>query len=240
MDPRTTVDILKIIRGARNGFYYGAKVRMMHSVVISILFMKGSIRQRVKRIIKLTLEHGLRIGAFVLIYKTVLTVLKRTLGKQRPIHSLYGGALGSIAIIYGGETAINQQITFYILSRVVIAAIKSMQDAGIMANVNSNRWLSVIGWGWVMYLFCIDSKSLQPSLQNSMSLLYTESDNVNCWTELVPFPVPEFMKMWFEGTFPGLKNIKTTPVKYQEYRGFRHDFEGRGLPIGGAATHQHQ
>jgi len=40
--------LLKIIRGLRNGMYYGGKVRFMHSLVIMILFGKGSIFKRLK------------------------------------------------------------------------------------------------------------------------------------------------------------------------------------------------
>ena len=33
-------ELLKILKGARNGFYYGGKVRLMHSLVMAILFSK--------------------------------------------------------------------------------------------------------------------------------------------------------------------------------------------------------
>ena len=34
-------DYLAIIKGARNGFVYGAKIRFPHAVVMSILFGRG-------------------------------------------------------------------------------------------------------------------------------------------------------------------------------------------------------
>ena len=237
MDSRTITDVLKVVRGARNGFYYGAKVRFMHSVVISILFMKGSLRDKIKRIVKLTLEHGLRIGVFVLVYKTVLTVLKRVRGKQVPFHSFISGAIGAVALNYGGETAINQQITFYILSRVVIAGIKIMQEKGFLSGLNPNRWLSVVGWGFVMLLFFKDKKSLQPSLQQSMDFLYDESDTVKCWTELLPFPVPIMIQAGLEDYFPGLRNIKTsTQVEFKKEQSNHPDFPGEGRVIGESAV----
>ena len=107
VNERVMVDILKILRGMRNGFYYAAKVRLMHSVVIAILFMKGSIVSRIKKILSLTLEHGIRISIFVGVYKSICILLKRVQGVKNPIHSFIAGAIGAYIINLDGESAIN-------------------------------------------------------------------------------------------------------------------------------------
>ena len=52
----TLDDVLKVLKGVRNGLYYGAKVRFMHSLVMSILFMKGTPLNKLRSILKLTIE----------------------------------------------------------------------------------------------------------------------------------------------------------------------------------------
>lgn len=208
-------DILKIVRGMRNGFYYGGKVRLMHSIVIAILFMKGNLWQRIKRILKLTLEHATRTSVFVLVYKTICTILKRQLGYKAPWQSFIAGTLGAIAITIDGETAINQQVTFYILSRMVFGMIKLGQNRGIIPQFEAGKYISIIGWGSVMSLFERNKPCLQPSLQQSMTFLYTSSDEVNNWTELVPFPVPDSVRKSLEAQFPWLKKIQERKEKKQ-------------------------
>ena len=205
---RNVKDLLKIIRGARNGFYYGGKVRLMHSIVISILFMKGSLRSRIQRVLKLTLEHALRIGIFVAIYKTICVVLKRLRGGKHPFHSFIAGGIGAFVINLDGDSVINQQITFYLLSRVTLGLFKIFQSRGYLPDFNVNRFLSLTGWGSVMALFFEDKSCLQPSLINSMQFLYEDSDTVSDWTDLVPVDIPQFAKQYLEKTFPVLRYIK--------------------------------
>ncbi len=212
---RTLVDIAKVVRGMRNGFYYAARVRLMHSIVIAILFMKGSLPQRIKRILALALEHGIRISVFVGVYKTICILLKRFQGASNPFHSLIAGALGAFIMNIDGESAIGQQVTFYVLSRSIMGGVKVLQDKGILPPFNANRFLSVIGWGLVMTLFFDDKTTLQPSLQQSMTYLYDESEQVTDWVELVPFEIPEKLKIWLEKTFPALKEIKKRYVDSQ-------------------------
>lgn len=50
--------LLSALRGLRNGMYYGGRIRMMHSVVMMILFHKGSIQQKIQKILENTWEHA--------------------------------------------------------------------------------------------------------------------------------------------------------------------------------------
>ena len=215
---RTAVDLLKVIRGMRNGFYYGGKVRLMHSIVIAILFMKGSLWNKLKRVASLTLEHASRIAVFVGVYKTTLILLQRIRGEKHPLFSFVAGAVGGLVINIDGEASnVNQQISFYILSRMIIGMFRMLQDKGLLPEFNVNRTLSILGWGTVMTLFANDKSTLQPSLQQSMELLYEESDKVKDWTELLPFSLPKRVQDFCEKKFPSLKSIRrrTQEQSYQ-------------------------
>lgn len=70
------IEILRLVRGLRNGMYYGGKIRFMHSLVIMILFGKGNIFKRIKTILKNTINHAINLGAFVLTFKSAKLILK--------------------------------------------------------------------------------------------------------------------------------------------------------------------
>ena len=63
--------IISAIRGARQGLYYGGKVRFAHSLVMQVLFGKGSLISKLKTSIELSWQHGRNLGVFVFIYKLV-------------------------------------------------------------------------------------------------------------------------------------------------------------------------
>lgn len=207
MDPVTRADLFKIVRGVRNGMYYGGKVRLMHSIVMMILFGKGSLTDRVKRILSLTKEHALRIGTFVGVYKTIVILLKRLRGGGNPFHAFIAGGIGAYIINMDGESSINQQITFYVLARVIIGSFKILQDREVLPKFNVNRMLSLVGWGTVMAMFHFDKSTLPYSMQTSMNQLYEESEEVKDWTEVIPVPVPKSVKAALEKRFPSLVKV---------------------------------
>ena len=188
--------------------YYGGKVRMMHSIVMMILFGRGSLKDNIKKIISLTREHALRIGTFVGVYKTIVILLKRIRGSGNPFHAFIAGGIGAFIINMDGESSINQQITFYVLARVVIGTFKILQDREVLPKFNVNRGLSLIGWGTVMALFHFDKSTLPFSMQSSMNHLYEESEEVKNWTELIPIRIPESVKNYLEKVFPALLKIE--------------------------------
>ena len=50
--------IIAILRGARNGFFYGARLRFAHAFVMSFLFGKGTYKERIILAVKMALKHG--------------------------------------------------------------------------------------------------------------------------------------------------------------------------------------
>jgi peroxisomal membrane protein 4 len=81
------------IRGARNGLYYGAKIRCLHALVMTFLFKKGSLKEKMANILQLTWEHARNLGVFVFFYKLAVCVQNRLVGSPLKVHSLTAGAL---------------------------------------------------------------------------------------------------------------------------------------------------
>jgi peroxisomal membrane protein 4 len=64
-------------RGLRNGVYYGGKVRLVHAIVMTLLFKKGTLMTKLKNIISLTFEHARNLGLYVFMYKSLVCILNR-------------------------------------------------------------------------------------------------------------------------------------------------------------------
>ena len=68
--------IFKSLRGAVNGFTYGSWIWFVHSLVMGFLFKSSSVFDKLKDALKLARDHGLRLAAFVFIYKTIVGVIR--------------------------------------------------------------------------------------------------------------------------------------------------------------------
>lgn len=198
-----TSDFLRILKGISNGLSYGAKVRFMHSLVMSILFMTGSYKSKVQKIIKLTVEHSIRLGVFVGVYKTVEIVLRRLEGRKAPIHTFVAGLVGALAINLDADSPVNQQITLYIISRVIFGGAKTLQKKDVLPNFNIFRVMSVVSWAFVMYIYARNKVSLQASMRQSMDFLYVQSDKFSGWTDYVPVYMPLLVRKKLEGFVVG-------------------------------------
>lgn len=85
-------DLLAIVKGARNGAVYGAKVRFPHALVMVFLFRSGTIRQKVDLVLKATRTHARNLAKFATIYKTTCYLLKNygaTPGKEGELTMSY-------------------------------------------------------------------------------------------------------------------------------------------------------
>ena len=91
-------DLLFVLRGIRNGAYYGTKIRAPHAAgvvmfcrfrplhamspmppaccvaVMTFLFRSGPLREKIDSIVRLTFEHTVRLAKFVGVYKALLMV----------------------------------------------------------------------------------------------------------------------------------------------------------------------
>lgn len=92
MHDACTVSILK---GTRNGFYYGSRLRFAHAFVMSVLFGKGTLSSRLSWAAKMAFSHGKLLAMFVCSYKTSQCILTKLFKSNSPIVSFFAGMFGS-------------------------------------------------------------------------------------------------------------------------------------------------
>lgn len=104
-------DVLAIVKGARNGLVYGAKIRFPHALVMVTLFGSGTVRERWTKILTATRQHATRLAAYVAIYKTALLILRDLFheGKQASVDPFIAGMLGGW-YMFGDRTPVNEQV----------------------------------------------------------------------------------------------------------------------------------
>ena len=183
--------LISSVRGLRNGLYYGAKIRFVHSLVNNILFGKRDIKERIISILSLTWEHARNLGLFVFIYKTSVCILRNLFKSDRKLFNFIAGLIGSY-FVWSDKTAVNTQIMLYLLSRNILAISRVISER-INPNFNGFAISSILVWGVVMYLFEVMPKELQPSLTSSMNFIYRDSNSYNSWKDFVPFLIPSWI-----------------------------------------------
>ncbi|KWU43039.1 peroxisomal protein [Rhodotorula sp. JG-1b] len=208
-------DVLAILKGARNGFVYGARVRGPHALVMSLIFQSGSLRQRLAYVYRATKQHSLNLARFVAIYKTALLVQKSLAGgKQRKFDTFFAGLVGGWAV-FGERNAVNEQIVLYVVSRVITSFLpratppvpSSASSASAPAAVSAPdgfprppgypypksraphpkvfELYSALAWGMVMYLFRENRDRLHGGMVSSMQYLYLDSEVWNSFKTLL-------------------------------------------------------
>ncbi|KAI9512346.1 peroxisomal membrane protein 4 [Russula earlei] len=181
-------DYLAILKGARNGFVYGVKVRFPHALIMAILFGRGDWLDRLKVISRATKQHAINLAKFVAIYKTLLLLQRKLNGsKARPHDTFFAGLLGGY-YVFGERNAINEQIVLYVCSRVVASFLpRAGSPYGLRATAGDtvrpvppdSRYFSIfaaISWGAVMWLFQHRAETIQPGMFSSMTYLYRDSE----------------------------------------------------------------
>lgn len=187
-------DYLAVLKGARNGFVYGVKVRFPHALVMSVLFGRGDWKARAWVIFRATRQHAFNLAKFVTLYKTILLLQKKfNGGKERSADTFVAGLLGGYAV-FGDRNAVNEQIVLYVVSRVVASFIPrssspyntSPQSALATSAVKPipphSKYFTVfaaLSWGAVMWLFQHRGETIQPGMFNSMQYLYRDSETWN-------------------------------------------------------------
>ncbi|KAI1761834.1 peroxisomal membrane protein 4 [Hypoxylon sp. FL1150] len=200
-------DLLAVVKAARNGAVYGAKVRLPHALVMVLLFRPGTLRQKLSLVFRATRTHARNLARFAFIYKLTCYVLKHygaTPGKEGRYDSFVAGLLGGY-VVFGGRSrksgkisSVNQQIVVYVFARVVLAlarlAVKPEGGTGlplvsrerVSARISHYAWpvFAATSWAAVMHLFRYHPDDLQPSLRSSMTYIYQQSDH---WDSLRNF-----------------------------------------------------
>jgi peroxisomal membrane protein 4 len=184
-------------RGLRNGVYYGAKIRLIHSFIMTMLFRDDPLIVKLKTIFWLTYEHSKNLGIYVFIYKSLCCLIRRLFKKDYHWIPFIAGIIGSY-FMWAKKTPVNSQLMLYLLSRNLLAITNffNKQTDKLLPNNGGFAISSILCWGVVMYLFERFPNKLQSSLFSSMDFLYNNSNLVSeSWKDFVPFYIP---KTWFE------------------------------------------
>jgi peroxisomal membrane protein 4 len=168
--------LISSINGFLNGMIYGGKVRIIHSLVMEILFSKTtSIFEKLKNIVKPTLEHSINLGIFVLIYKSSVCLIRRIFKTNDKITNFIAGIIGAY-FIWAKRSSVNVQIMLYLLSRNLLAISTLLSNKYFPEFSYGFSMVSMLVWGLVMYLFEAHPSALQSSLKQSMDFIYKYSD----------------------------------------------------------------
>jgi len=181
-------DYLAILKGARNGFVYGVKIRFPHALLMSILFGRGDWLTRARTIVRLTLQHATNLAKFVTLYKVCLLVQKKSQGGKQGFFDTFFAGLVSGYAVFGDRNAVNEQIVLYVCSRVVASFIPRSPSptlepgAPVKPLPPNSRYFSIFAavvWGAVMWLFEHRGQTIQPGMFSSMKYLYRDSEHWN-------------------------------------------------------------
>ncbi|MCJ1408871.1 hypothetical protein MMC19_002948 [Ptychographa xylographoides] len=151
LDPQYA-DFLALVKAARNGVVYGAKVRFPHALVMVFLFRSGTLREKLGIIFKATKIHARNLATFAVIYKATMLLLRHAAssGKEGSYDTFLAGLLGGY-VVFGrnGHSSVNQQIVIYVFARVVLAFAKmTVQKGGIVPTELRER---VTGSAWPVF-----------------------------------------------------------------------------------------
>ena len=178
--------ILRSLRGAVNGFTYGARIRFVHALVMGILFKKTSLFDKVKDAFLLARDHGVRLALFVFIYKTIVGALEIILKGAQHWHTFIGGAIGGF-FIFRKWNPINAQIVMYLMARNLLGGAEKLRRMGYFPKKSQFAILATVCWGVVMLFYDLDASVLQKSLASSMDYLYKETEKYESWRNFIPF-----------------------------------------------------
>ena len=93
---------------------------------MQILFGTGDTVAKLKKAVWLSWQHGRNLGLFVFIYKLILGGLTYLTGKKRNFYAFIAGVIGA-SVVWRERNVINQQLFFYLFSRVCEGIIQVLR-----------------------------------------------------------------------------------------------------------------
>jgi len=195
-------DVLAVLKAARNGAVYGAKVRFPHALVMIFLFRSGTVREKLTLIFRATKTHAQNLAKYATVYKMTMLLLKHMgsdPGKEGTYDTFFSGLLGGYLVFgrrskRGHISSVSKQIVIFVFARVCLSLAKlSIEPSfGIIKNpelskrISHDAWpvFAALSWGSVMWLFRWYPETVQSGLRSSMDYIYVQSDH---WDSLRNF-----------------------------------------------------
>lgn len=209
MDGEAQFAALSVLRGIRNGLFYGTKIRMPHALVMTLLFRPGSPTKMADGIAKLTWEHSRNLALFAGSYKALLALvrlvrlklgdkLKTPPGVPASQLDAFLAAAFVSRFVWARHSSVNHQIVLYLVGRVASSLMTVTSEwcakreaqfpgsNGVAVSTLAKLdfptvfpWVATVTWGTVLWLYEYHPLTLQSSLFGSMDFLYHET---NAWT----------------------------------------------------------
>ncbi|UZJ55812.1 hypothetical protein CBS101457_005132 [Exobasidium rhododendri] len=181
-------DFFTVAKAARNGAVYGAKIRFPHALVMSVLFGRGTPRQKLNFVFKATKQHSTNLMKFASLYKLGTILMRRSNGgKEGSADSFLAGCLAGW-YVFGERNAVNEQIVLYCIARCVSALLPRESvpanyphSKPIPTDGKTFKIFAALVWGSVMWLFSNRRQNLQGGLVNSMDYLYVNAEKWKEW-----------------------------------------------------------
>lgn len=194
-------DVLQIVKSVINAFIYGGRLRFVHGLAIQLIFKrKVPLLLRLRRVLRVAVDHGVILSAFALLYKSLLLLLSKSsswLGVGKKYNEFVSGAIAAY-FVYGHTNdcfnkTLTHQITLYCSIRVALAVstllsyklAKLSRSLHLFANdhkklrldIQKKSWtaFTCLSWGLVMYLHQNYPKFLNHSLESSMAYIYDDT-----------------------------------------------------------------
>lgn len=76
---------------------------------MTFLFRSGSLRDKITWILRATYTHSKNLATFVLIYKTLMAIMRRVEGQKGSIHPFLSAFIGGY-FVFGTHDKINEQV----------------------------------------------------------------------------------------------------------------------------------
>jgi len=197
-------DFLAVLKAARNGAVYGAKVRFPHALVMIFMFRSGTVQEKLKLIFRATRTHAQNLAKYATIYKATMLLLKymgSQPGKEGAYDTFFAGLLGGYVVFgrrskRGHISSVSKQIVIFVFARVCLslAELSIRPNVGIIRSnelskrISHDAWpaFAALSWASVMWLFRWYPDTLQSGLRSSMDYIYVQSDH---WDSLRNFLV---------------------------------------------------
>ncbi|KEG12695.1 peroxisomal membrane protein 4 [Trypanosoma grayi] len=177
--------LLNAVKGFRNGFVYGARIRAPHALVLNLVWSNAPYRVMARRIYEATKRHSLSLGATGCVISLVRSLLSWLQGGPQVWHSALAGFL--VGVLFWGESnPVTVQMSMYILSRILSAMLFILAGKyGWKLPAGAFRVYSGVLWMIVMPLFFYYGDAMQVSMRNSMKYIYQDNEKYTSWYDLL-------------------------------------------------------
>ncbi|RNF15180.1 putative peroxisomal membrane protein 4 [Trypanosoma cruzi] len=178
-------ELLDAIKGFRNGFVYGARIRAPHALVLNLVWTNAPYRVMARKIYQVTKRHSMALGCTSLTFSLLRAFLRKLHGGPRNWHSALAGFLVGV-IFWGEQNPVTVQMSMYMLSRILSALLFILAGKfGWKFSPGAFRIYSGVLWMIVMPLFLYYGDAMQPSMRSSMRYIYQDNEKYSSWYDLL-------------------------------------------------------